>query len=101
MSGEPARDVVVRNDDAARYELTVDGTLAELVFRRNGDRLVLVHTEVPAALEGKGIGGRLVRAAVDDARDNNLLLVPLCPFAKAWLERHPEVAASVRIDWPK
>ena len=101
MSGEHADARVVRNDEAARYEITVDGVLAELVFHRNGDRLVLVHTEVPDALEGMGIGSQLVRAAVDDARDGNFILVPVCPFARAWLERHPAVAATIRIEWPK
>ena len=93
--------MTVRNDAEGRYELEVDGRLAQLVFRMNGDRLVLRHTEVPDALEGQGVGGRLVRAAVDDARDRNLIIVPLCPFARAWLERHPDVAATVRIDWPQ
>jgi predicted GNAT family acetyltransferase len=40
-----------------------------------------------------------VRAAIDDARESNLIVVPLCPFARAWLERHPDVAATARIDW--
>jgi uncharacterized protein len=93
--------MTVRNDARGRYELEVDGQLAQLVFRMNGERLVLVHTEVPDALEGQGVGSRLVRAAVDDARDRNLIIVPVCPFARAWLERHPDVAATVRIDWPK
>jgi predicted GNAT family acetyltransferase len=92
---------VLRNDDAGRYEITVDGIYAHLVYRRNGERLVLVHTDVPDALEGRGVGSQLVRAAIDDARDRNLIVVPVCPFARAWLERHPEVAATIRIDWPK
>jgi len=96
LSTEP-----IRNDDKGRYEVTVDGELAELVFQAHGDRLILVHTEVPDALEGQGVGSRLVRAAVDDARARNLIVVPMCPFARAWLERHPDVAATVRIDWPK
>jgi predicted GNAT family acetyltransferase len=92
---------VRRNDDEHRYELEIDGELAMLVYRLNGERLVLVHTEVPEALEGKGVGSRLVRFAVDDARESNFTIVPMCPFARAWLERHPDVADTVRIDWPK
>jgi predicted GNAT family acetyltransferase len=92
---------VTRNDDEHRYEVEIDGALAMLVYRLNGERLVLVHTEVPDELEGQGVGSRLVRFAVDDARESNLTIVPLCPFARAWLERHPDVAATVRIDWPK
>ncbi len=88
------------NPVASRFELTIDGHLAELVYRLNGQRLVLVHTEVPDALEGHGLGGRLVRAALDRAEAEDLTLVPQCPFARSWLERHPDAAARVKIDWP-
>src|SRR5260370_34773140 len=87
------------NTGASRFELREDGRLAELVYRARGDRLVLVHTEVPVELEGRGIGGRLVTAAVDRAAREGLTLVPLCPFARGWLERHPEAASKAVIDW--
>jgi predicted GNAT family acetyltransferase len=90
---------VIDNTDASRFELRADGRLAELVYRIRGDRLVLVHTEVPVELEGHGIGGRLVTAAVDQAAREGLTLVPLCPFARDWLERHPEAASKAVIDW--
>jgi uncharacterized protein len=59
---------VIDNTDASRFELRADGWLAELVYRVRGDRLVLVHTEVPFELEGRGIGGRLATAAVTGRR---------------------------------
>lgn len=90
---------VTDNTDASRFELHADGWLAELVYRIRGDRLVLVHTEVPVELEGRGIGGKLVTAAVDRAAREGLTLVPLCPFARDWLERHPEAASKAIIDW--
>jgi uncharacterized protein len=90
---------VIDNTDASRFELHADGWLAERVYRIRGDRLVLVHTEVPVELEGRGIGGRLVTAAVDRAAREGLTLVPLCPFARGWLERHPEAASKAVIDW--
>ena len=90
---------VTDNAAESRFELRQDGRLAELVYRLRGDRLVLIHTEVPAELEGRGIGGRLVTAAVDRAVREGLTLVPLCPFARGWLERHPEAAAQAVIDW--
>ena len=49
--------------------------------------------------KGRGIGGRLVTAAVDRAAHEGLTLVPLCPFARGWLERHPEAASRAVIDW--
>lgn len=89
-------------DDAARhrFELELDGRLAELVYRLDGDRLVLVHTGVPDELGGRGLGGVLVRAALERAAAESLTLVPECPFARAWLEKHPDDAAGVTIDWP-
>jgi predicted GNAT family acetyltransferase len=90
---------VIDNTDASRFELRADRRLAELVYRIRGNRLVLVHTEVPVELEGRGIGGRLVTAAVDRAAREGLTLVPLCPFARDWLERHLEAASKAVIDW--
>ncbi len=90
---------VTDNQADSRLELQADDRLAELDYRRNGKRLVLLHTEVPAELEGRGLGGRLVSAAVDRAAREGLTVVPLCPFARGWLERHPDVAARAPIDW--
>jgi predicted GNAT family acetyltransferase len=98
---EPVSDSadVVDNPDASRFELRADERLAELVYRVRGDRLILVHTEVPVELEGRGVGGRLVTAAVDRAVREGLTLVPLCPFARGWLQRHPDAASEAVIDW--
>ena len=91
---------VVDNEAASRFEVTVDGHRAELVYKRDGDRLVLVHTGVPDELEGQGIGGTLVTAAVDEADRRGMTVVPECEFARGWLERHPDVAGRVDIEWP-
>lgn len=89
---------VTNNEAEQRFEITIDGHRAELTYRSHCDRLVLVHTEVPDALEGRGIGGDLVRAAVEHAATHGLTLVPSCPFARGWLARHPDVAARVKIE---
>ena len=87
------------NKQASRFELSAEGQVAELVYRRRADRLVLVHTGVPSAFEGQGVGGRLVMAAVNRAAAEGLTVVPLCSFARSWLLRHPDAAATVTIDW--
>jgi predicted GNAT family acetyltransferase len=90
---------VTDNAQDSRFELTADGHVAELRYRRRADRLVLIHTGVPDALEGRGIGAQLVRAAVSRAAAEGLTVVPICSYARAWLERHPDVAGTVTIDW--
>jgi uncharacterized protein len=90
---------VTDNQDGSRLEIKADGELAELVYRTRAGRLILIHTEVPEALGGRGLGGELVRAAIRKATAEGMTLVPLCPFARSWLERHPDEAKSVPIDW--
>jgi uncharacterized protein len=90
---------VTDNQAESRFEIRAGGYLAELIYHRRGNRLVLIHTEVPEELERHGLGGRLVTAAVDRAAREDLTIVPLCPFARGWLERHPDVAGRVTIDW--
>jgi predicted GNAT family acetyltransferase len=90
---------VTDNREASRFELTVDGQLAELTYRLRDGRLVLRHTGVPAAIERRGHGSQLVEAAVARAAAEGLTVVPLCPFTQDWLERNPDAAATVTVDW--
>jgi predicted GNAT family acetyltransferase len=89
---------VVVNDDLDRFETTVDGQTAFLTFRRDGRKLVLDHTEVPSSLEGHGVGGAIVRAALEYARANDLTVVPECAFVKSFLKHHPDEAARIKLD---
>jgi uncharacterized protein len=90
---------VTDNPAASRFEITVGGHIAELRYHRSGNRLALIHTEVPEELGGRGIGGKLVTAAVARAASEGLTIAPFCPFARSWLERHPGVADQAAIDW--
>jgi uncharacterized protein len=92
---------VTDNQAESRFEVSDDGELAELTYHLRGDRLVLIHTEVPESLGGRGIGALLVRAAVDRAAAEHLTVVPQCPFARRWLERHEDQAGRVTIDWQR
>ncbi|QBI54014.1 GNAT family N-acetyltransferase [Streptomonospora litoralis] len=81
-----------------RYEArTGDGAgVAGYVDYRMADgRAVLTHTEVDSAYEGQGVGGALVRGALDDVRDRGLSVDPVCPFVKGWIDRHPDYADLV------
>jgi hypothetical protein len=89
----------VTHDPArGRFEYQSGGATALLAYRIRDGRMILLHTEVPDELEGQGLGGQLVTAAVDYAAREGLAVVPLCPFAESWLDRHPDVAARVQID---
>lgn len=90
---------IVDNAARSRYEVTRDGHTAELDYMIEGDRIVLLHTEVPRALGGQGIGGELVQAAAQRAAGDRLTIVPLCPYARRWLEKHPDRVGAVAIDW--
>ena len=91
--------IVTDNADASRLEIHAGGEVAELAYRTRPGRLVLIHTEVPDSLGGRGFGGQLVLGAIGKAVHEGLTVVPLCPFAHSWLKRHPDDAARVKIDW--
>jgi uncharacterized protein len=91
MTTGSAQVSVRDNPKELRYELVVDGGVAgEIRYRRYPDRIVLVHTEVSPALEGEGLGSRLVAGALNDIRAHGLRVVPVCPFVRAYIGGHPE-----------
>jgi predicted GNAT family acetyltransferase len=89
---------VVHNEEAHRFEMEADGFRALLTYRRFPDRIVFVHTEVPAPLEGKGLAAKLARTAFDFARANHLRVVPLCPYVASFLRKHSEYQDLVSAD---
>jgi predicted GNAT family acetyltransferase len=80
-----------------RYEVRDEGgaVVGFSAYRRSGDVVVFTHTEVDDSVEGQGVGSRLVRGALDDVRAAGLTIRPLCPFVKAYVDRHPEYADLV------
>ena len=77
------------NPDRHRFELEVDGATAFASYRLNGPNIIFDHTIVPDALSGRGVGSRLVRGALDAVRAKGLKVVPICPFVRAYIEKHP------------
>lgn len=91
----------VRNNSAeSQYELDVDGAVAVAAYQRRDGALVFTHTQVPSALEGRGIASQLIKGALDDARAQGLKIVPLCSFVAAYLERHPQEQDLLALDAP-
>lgn len=74
-----------------RYVAVINGHEAEMTFSRAGtSRIIIDHTGVPKELAGLGVGAALVQHGVEDARSNRIKIIPVCPFAKAQIEKHPE-----------
>jgi predicted GNAT family acetyltransferase len=59
---------------------------------------VLIHTGVPEALGGRGVGGKLVQAALERARHEGMVVRPECEFARGWIDKHPDALTGVTID---
>lgn len=83
----------VRDNPAAhRFELDAEGHVAFSEYKRAGGVIEIRHTEVPPALNGKGIGSRLVRGLLDIVRAEDAKVRPCCPFVRSYFEKHPEFA---------
>jgi predicted GNAT family acetyltransferase len=91
VTTDSAEIVVQDNPGERRYELLVEGdVVGEIVYAQKGDVVTLLHTEVSPAVEGQGFGARLVAGALDDIRARGLQVVPICPFVRAYMRRHPD-----------
>lgn len=81
----------IESANRGRYLTVVDGHESEMTFSRASPKLVIIdHTDVPDVLRGRGVGQALAVYAVEDARKGGWKIIPLCPFFKAQLARHPE-----------
>ena len=82
----PVRD----NPAQSRYELDIDGHTAVANYALTPGVITFMHTEVPSALSGRGIGSQLARGALDDVRDRGLKVVARCEFIAGYIAKHPE-----------
>ena len=81
---------VKNNEEAHRYEVYLNGQLAVLTYKRDGQQITFLHTGVPPALEGHGVASVLARTALEEARAQKLSVVPQCPFVASYIRRHQE-----------
>lgn len=78
--------------EAGRYELEIDGEIAFVSYNLSPPNLMITKTWTPPRLEGRGIASRLTRHVLADARRRGLLILPVCSFFAAYLQKHPEFA---------
>jgi predicted GNAT family acetyltransferase len=83
---------VTDNPAQHRFELAVDDHIATSQYSLKDGVIAFMHTEVPEALAGKGIGSKLIKGALDQVRGRGLTVVALCPFVKAYIEKHADYA---------
>ena len=78
------------NQDLHRFEMDAGGDVAVASYTRTPGIVTFTHTEVPYALQGRGIASRLVRGALEAVRAEGLKVIPRCSFVSAYIARHPE-----------
>jgi uncharacterized protein len=89
----------VDNRERGRYRVLLGGRpIAFSEYKTEPGRIVFTHTVVRPEYEGRGIGSRLAKFAVEDVRDRGLRIKPVCPFIRAYLGRHSEYDSIV--DYP-
>jgi len=84
------------NPDHNRFEMDTPAGLAFARYRRDGSTLMILHTEVPRAIEGRGIGSQFVQGMLDIVRGRNETVVPLCGFVRHFIAQHPDYAGLVK-----
>ena len=88
MMNEP----VVHNSQKHRFETVLDGHIAVLNYKQEGNCITFIHTEVPDELAGRGVGSALAKAGLEYARERALQVIPRCAFVGSYIKRHPEFA---------
>jgi predicted GNAT family acetyltransferase len=82
---------IIDNSEEHRYEVSIGDARAGVIeYDTEPGAVVLIHTEVAPAFEGRGLATKLIAGAIDDIRARGLKVVPLCPFVVAYLQRHPQ-----------
>lgn len=86
---------VIDNTGRHRFELTEQGLTAFADYRIRGDEVVIPHVESPVPLRGQGTAGRLMTGVLELIRERGQKVVPLCPYARAFIQRNPQYADLV------
>ena len=81
---------LVNNEAIHNFELVVDGHRSFIDYKIKDNKIYLIHTEVPAELEGRGVAAAIVEKALTFIEQKGLKLVPLCAYVQFFLKRHPE-----------
>ena len=90
------------NKEKKRFEHHIDGKIAFIDYILAKSKIFLTHTEVPVSLEGQGVGSALIKSVLENIKQRDLTLVPLCPFVAGYIKKHPEwkelVLKGIKVD---
>ncbi len=81
---------ITHNEQAQRFETTIDGHIGYISYQQQDNTLVYDHTIVPPALGGRGVGSALVKHALDYAQEHDKKVVPQCSFVASYINKHTE-----------
>lgn len=92
---ENAHYLVIKNDTDKRFEIHIDERVAfddfdYFISHKGENGIAYLHTEVPPELGGRGIASYLIKYILDYAQEQHLKVKPVCPFVKAYIDKHPE-----------
>ena len=91
MNPSETNPLAVRHNEAEhRFEAEVEGQLSVADYQLQDDRMIFTHTYTPPALRGRGIAEKLVRSALEYARDQRKRVVPACSYVDLFIQRHRE-----------
>jgi uncharacterized protein len=91
----PSAELVVRdNPEESRLETELNGQIATLSYERHPHAVVLVETDVPPTLRGRGVANALAKWALETAERDGLRVVAVCPFVQAFIKRHTRIGTS-------
>lgn len=81
---------VVNNQENKQFEIRRNDLIAKIPYSIKDDSIGLLHTNVPEEWRGKGLAKKLAECALNYAKENNLSVIPYCPFVAKYIEEHPE-----------
>jgi len=99
MKEEYENIALIKNDAENKFQMTVDGHTAFILFKERENIISLIHTESPDELAGRGVATAIIEKTLQYLDENNYTLVPLCPLVYAYIKRHLDWTKIVRDDF--
>ena len=86
---------IINNERQQQFQASIDGEIAYMEYRYKDGMIVLMHTDVPDRLSGKGIATSLAAFAFKYAKEKGLKVKVYCPFVLTFVKRHPELSGQL------